>query len=212
MFGNFCREPKPPSSGSRARAERDHGGAEQPSARSPPGAGAARLGRRSARADPAPRRDRPGPSSWKRWSTSRSTSARPGRPPLRDAREVGAAEDGLEVGREDHVERPARRLAEARHRLDEERVEIGALLAVDLDGDEARVEEAARCRRPRRSPSPSRGTSGRWRSPRRRRGGGAPAARARGPRGPTGTSRRGCARAARGRGSPGRRGGCRRGG
>ncbi len=60
----------------------------------------------------------------------------------RDAGEVGAAEDGLQVRREDQVERPARRLPEARHRVDEERVEIGALLAVDLDGDEAGVEEA----------------------------------------------------------------------
>ncbi len=61
---------------------------------------------------------------------------------LGDAREVGAAEDGLEVRREDHRERPACRLAQPLHRLDEERVEIGPLLAVDLDGDEAGVEEA----------------------------------------------------------------------
>ena len=56
-------------------------------------------------------------------------------------REVGAAVEGNLLGREEHVQRPA---AVAGHRLDGlhvERVDVWALLAVDLDADEALVHQ-----------------------------------------------------------------------
>ena len=49
----------------------------------------------------------------------------------------------------------------ALHGLHAERVDVGALLAVDLDADEAARSSAPPCARPRRTRAPSRGTSDR---------------------------------------------------
>ena len=99
---------------------------------------------------------------------------RPGRHPLaRLGREVGAGVERHAVGREEHVQRPA---AAAGHRLDGvhvDRVDVGALLAVDLDADEALVHQRRDLAGPRSTRAPSRGTSGRRRS-RSRRGSACP--------------------------------------
>ncbi len=55
------------------------------------------------------------------------------------AREIGAAPERLGVGGEEHGERPAALLAELVQRAHVDRVDIGALLAVDLDVDEQLV-------------------------------------------------------------------------
>ena len=76
-------------------------------------------------------------------------------------REVGAAVEGDGLGVEEDGQRPA---ALARHPLDGlhvEVVDVGPLLAVDLDRDEATRSSARRSPRPRRTRAPSRGTSGR---------------------------------------------------
>ncbi len=72
---------------------------------------------------------------------------RPRRHPVaRVGREVGPAVERQLLGREEHVQRPA---AVAGHSLDGlhvERVDVGALLAVDLDADEALVHHGRRAR------------------------------------------------------------------
>ena len=88
----------------------------------------------------------------------------------------------------------------ALHGLHVDRVEVGPLLAVDLDVDEVLVHQRRGRRRPRTTRAPSRGTSGRRRS-RSRAGSACPRrARARAPPRPTGTSRPGCRRAGGGTG------------
>ncbi len=56
-------------------------------------------------------------------------------------REVGAAVEGDLLGREEHVERPSAVAGHALHGLHVERVDVGALLAVDLDAHEALVHQ-----------------------------------------------------------------------
>src|SRR5680860_932901 len=51
-------------------------------------------------------------------------------------REIGAAPEGFAVGREEHGERPTALLAELMQRVHIDRVDVRALLAVDLDVDE----------------------------------------------------------------------------
>ena len=108
---------------------------------------------------------------------------------------------GSPSGREERRQRPT---ALAGHRLDGvhvDRVEVGPLLAVDLDRDEVRVQERRRSPRPRRTPAPSRGTSDTPRSRSRGRSGGPRPRTSPAPRRPTGTSPRGCPRAVGGTGS-----------
>ena len=69
-------------------------------------------------------------------------------------------------------------------------VEVGALLAVDLDGDEVLVELGGDLARPRTTRAPSRGTSGRRRSRCRGRSAGPAPWRGPAPPRPTGTSHR----------------------
>ena len=65
------------------------------------------------------------------------------RPPVAVARrEVGAAEEGHAVGREEHRQRPAAVLALQLQRLLVDLIDVGHLLAVDLDADEALVHQA----------------------------------------------------------------------
>ena len=78
--------------------------------------------------------------------------------------EIRAAPERLGVGGEEHGERPAALLAELVQRAHVDGVDVGALLAVDLDVDEEVVHHAPRWRRPRSSRAPSRGTNGRRRS------------------------------------------------
>ena len=65
--------------------------------------------------------------------------ARPAEAGLR--RKVGAAPEGLGRRRQEHGERPAALLAEAAERPHIDLVDVGALLAVDIDVDEALVED-----------------------------------------------------------------------
>ena len=101
----------------------------------------------------------------------------------------------------------SRRPRPAPDRVHVDRVDVGALLAIDLDVDEQLVHQLRGRRRPRSSRAPSRGTSGTRRSRSRR----TPACRAASPRRtpprPTATSRPGCRRAAAGTASSRRRGG-----
>ena len=75
-------------------------------------------------------------------------------------REVGAAEERPPVGREEHRHRPAAAAGHGLDRVHVDRVDVGALLAVDLDVDEQRRSSPRRPRRPRTTRAPSRGTSG----------------------------------------------------
>jgi hypothetical protein len=103
----------------------------------------------------------------RRCSTGRTARAGPGG--TRAGRswhrgEVGAAVERALVGRQEHGERPAAALA---HELDDllvDRVDVGALLAVDLDVDEAFVHQRRDLGGPRTTRGPSRGTSGTRRS------------------------------------------------
>ena len=80
---------------------------------------------------------------------------RKGRPAVaRVLGEIGAAPEGLGVGGEEHGERPAALLAELVQRRHVDGVDVGALLAVDLDVDEEVVHHAPRSRRPRSSHAP----------------------------------------------------------
>ena len=93
-----------------------------------------------------------------------STCAERRQPVARRVREVRAAVERAPVGRQEDAHRPA---AAAGHRLDRRHVdlvEVGPLLAVDLDRDEVPVQLARRSPRPRTTRAPSRGTSGRPRS------------------------------------------------
>jgi hypothetical protein len=60
---------------------------------------------------------------------------------MRIGRPVGAGEERLERGGEEHAHRPPRPAGEELHRLHVDRVDVGAFLAVDLDRDEMGVEE-----------------------------------------------------------------------
>ena len=59
--------------------------------------------------------------------------------PARLGRVIGAAPEGLALGGEEHRQRPAALLAHQRQRVLIDRVEVGALLAIDLDVDEPLV-------------------------------------------------------------------------
>ena len=61
-------------------------------------------------------------------------------------REVGAAEERLAFGRQEHGHRPAAAARQRDDRVHVDRVEVRALLAVDLDADEALVHHARRRR------------------------------------------------------------------
>ena len=65
-------------------------------------------------------------------------------PLARLGREVGAAVERHALGVEEHVQRPAAVAGHRLHRLHVDRVDVGALLAVDLDADEVLVHELRR--------------------------------------------------------------------
>ena len=76
------------------------------------------------------------------WRRPWSTRGKPGRPRASSRREVGAGEEGLAVGRQEHRVRPAARARDELGRAHVDLVDVGALLAVHLDADEALVELA----------------------------------------------------------------------
>ena len=122
-------------------------------------------------------------------------------------REVGAAVEGDAVGVEEDGHRPAAVAGHRLHRLHVDRVDVGALLAVDLDRDEVLVHVGRRSPGPRTTRAPSRGTSGRPSSRPRAGSAGPPRAPAPAPPRPRDTSRRGCSCAAGGTDWSRRRGG-----
>ena len=99
-------------------------------------------------------------SRWMSPSSVEETVPRAPRPVAR--REIGAAEERLAIGRQPDAHRPAARSGERLHRAHVDRVDVGPLLAIDLDADVVAVHEGARSPRPRTTRPPSRGTSGRW--------------------------------------------------
>ena len=121
-------------------------------------------------------------------------------PVTRLRRVVRARVERPPVGREERRHRPAAVAGHRLHGVHVDAVEVGSLLPVHLDRDEALRSSTPRSPRPRTTRAPSRGTSGRPRS----RSTGRSARRVRVPRPappvPTGTSPPGCARAAGGRG------------
>ena len=90
------------------------------------------------------------------WSTL-SRSARPdaadlledvdesGPSPPRGRRKVGAAVEGLQIRRQPDAHRPAARSGGRLHEGHVDAIDVGALLAVDLDGDEVLVEHRGDC-------------------------------------------------------------------
>ena len=156
------------------------------------GRASARRRRTAARA--AARRPRGSPRALSRHASpiACSTCVHAGIPWRGLGREVGAAVERQLLGREEHVQRPAAVAGHALHRLHVERVDVRALLAVDLHADELLVHQRAPCAGPRRTRAPSRGTSGR-RSSRSRRAAACRSARARASASaPRAASRRGC--------------------
>ena len=110
----------------------------------------------------------------------------------RRLRVVRPAVERLALGREEHGHRPPAATGHRLHRVHVDGVDVGSLLAVDLDVDERRVHRRGHRRDPRTTRGPSRGTSG---TPSSRPTAG-PARRARAAAAkasaPTGTNRPGC--------------------
>ncbi len=69
-------------------------------------------------------------------------------------REVGAAEEGFALGVEPDAHGPAAAAGAGLHEGHVEAIDIGTLLAVDLDVDEVLVHEPRRCRGARRTRGP----------------------------------------------------------
>ena len=174
LDGNFGAPPSPPCFGSQRSASC------LPAATSSDVASAAGSRRRSRRGDSARRRAaRPSTSASALSSASarrvlyasaiareQLAEARPPEPRLR--REVRAEEVRPAVGQAERRQRPAAALALHHDRVHVDRVDVGALLAIDLDVDEELVHQLRGRARPRSSRAPSRGTSGTPRSRSRR--------------------------------------------
>ena len=137
-FGNFGARPQPPNAGSKlARRPR--------TASASSGVGQGLLGRAERRraADRLDelrrrRRDLVAPvAPGRRDRVQHLREARQAVPRL--GRVVRAAVEGLAVGRQEDRHRPAALPGERDHRLHVDRVEVGPLLAVDLDADEVLV-------------------------------------------------------------------------
>ena len=62
------------------------------------------------------------------------------------SRKIGAAPERPAIRRQKHRQRPAAMLTELMQRIHIERIDIRALLAVDLDVDEQLVHHCCRCR------------------------------------------------------------------
>ena len=140
--GNLGAPPKPPCSASYIPRRRVDRGVQHPAPRSASadGSSPAPPRRRSRdrvrrwrgsrrRARPRPRAPRPAP-----WSSE-------GMPVALLGREVGAGVEGHLLGGEEHVQRPAALAGHRLARLHVDRVQVGPLLAVELDAHEALVHE-----------------------------------------------------------------------
>ena len=196
--GNFGARPQPPQLRveARARARAARRRAARRSAARPTAAGARSSG--CARSSFAPER-----STSSRWSrhasaTASSTCLNDGRPCRGSGGKYVPPKNGSPVRRQEDGHRPAAAAGQRDDGVHVDRVEVGPLLAVDLDADEVLVHHARGQRRPRTTRAPSRGTSGTRRSRSRAGSAGPRRARGRAPRRPTGTSRPGCPRAAGG--------------
>ena len=149
-WGNFGAPPKPPHSASNRRSSSATAGVSR-SGGPPPSRPSSR--------EPAPGRglDAPNAAAMAAASSSAcsSTSLAPVVPDVGEGvehggergaalevggREVGAAVEGAPVGGEEHAHRPAARPGDGLDRLHVDGVDVGALLAVDLDADEGGVE------------------------------------------------------------------------
>ena len=157
--GNFGAPPKPPSRASNVVAQR----APRVGRAAPRSSGSARV-----RAEPPARRARassaPACSTSARRSLHASaTRGAPGETPAgRAAARAGSTcrRRTARRRREEHGQRPA---AAARHRdarVHVDVVEVGPLLAIDLDRRRSARSSARRSPRPRTTRAPSRGTSG----------------------------------------------------
>ena len=129
-------------------------------------------------------------------ATERSTCLNEGSPCRGSGGKYVPAEERLAGRGQEDRHRPAALPGQRDDGVHVDRVEIGPLLAVDLDADEALVHHPRRERRPRTTRAPSRGTSGRPRSRSRAGSAGPRRARGRAPPLPTDTSRPDCRRAA----------------
>ena len=144
--GNFGAPPKPPHSGSKPRAQAARRLGED------------RVGQRLARR--GERRDDARTASTSRRADSATSSRRSryacatasqhlaeARQPVpRRRREVRAAEERLALGRQEDGHRPAAVPGQRDDRVHVDRVEVGPLLAVDLDADEVLVHQRRRLR------------------------------------------------------------------
>ena len=142
-WGNLGAWPRPPSRSSnspdealdRRRPVRPSVSSAAPSAAQPLGlAAASRRAARPASSTSPRRRDRRRRSTWSRRG-KRGHAV----PVLR--REVGAAVERHAVRREEHGHRPAAAAGHGLHGLHVDLVDVGPLLAVDLDVDEEAVHE-----------------------------------------------------------------------
>ena len=144
--GTSARRPKPPLTGSNSR----RAGSRRPSSSAlcssgserglqPGAAGQALAQALAARADLL--------AALRPGLGDRLQHLRPGRHPVAGlGREVGAAVERQLLGREEHVQRPAAVAGHALHGLHVERVDVRALLAVDLHADELLVHQRGRAR------------------------------------------------------------------
>ena len=80
--------------------------------------------------------------------------------PPRRRRKVGAAVERLQLRRQPHAHRPAARSGRRLHERHVDAIDVGPLLAIDLDRHEVLVQHRRDRRRSRTTRAPSRGTSG----------------------------------------------------
>ena len=116
----------------------------------------------------------------------------PGPSPLRRRREIRAAVERLQLGRQPDAHRPSARSGRRLHERHVDAIDVRPLFAIDLDRHEMLVEHAPRSRRSRTTRAPSRDTSDTSSSRSTERSACSPLAPSRTPRRPTETSRRDC--------------------
>ena len=83
-----------------------------------------------------------------------STSTKPGPAPLRRGREVGAAVERLQLGRQPHAHRPAAGSGGRLHERHVDAIDVGPLFAIDFDRHELLVQDFGDRRRSRTTRAP----------------------------------------------------------
>ena len=154
-WGNLGAWPKPPWTGSklcagalRGRVVEQAGLAAAPSSPGELAHRAEPFGHLGGRSTISSRR------SCQARCTLEQDAGKAGHPARVAGREVGAAEERLQVGREEDRHRPAAVPGHRLHGGHVDLVEVGPLLAVDLDVDEVLVHQRRRCRDSRSSRAP----------------------------------------------------------